>query len=612
MIITVASITGVGFLVLHPKGHRLTGTLLGPAVGLLSAILGGKSAAAGRKQKPRLPPTEKTTEDPTGPDPSTTELESMLNELSTKGKKTLDALDHAGRAKLLRKTVDSVMAASDELVTEIIKFKGSYEPGRGEETLCWGATASVARQLAESFEALANGKDPQPVSVDVHPSGRKVATVFPQGFYECGLFAGYNGEVWFPKGVEPEYERPSEAKARLFYLMGAGNQATVVGCDSLNIIFREHAVAICKLNPVNDYIKPHLEKALAPLIEAGLLKIINGSRTVSDFLVNHSLVEALHITGSDKTYDAIMWGPGAKKEGTPKLSKTFTAELGCCTPYIMTPGEWSDAAIDLHARQTVAGCVHNAHFNCVSTQMILTDKKWKQREQFLDAVSRHLKAAQPRAAYYPGAGTRHKQFMDAYTDKIYAQGEKADGAVPWTLIAGAEAKPQGHACCNEAFAGVVTEIPLDTDGSPKAFLEEATRFCNDQCWGTLSCSIWIPPDTQKSYSAECEKAITELKYGSVCINVPSILGYFVPKCTWGGYKGHTPQDVQSGIGNIHNVLMYKNVEKSVVRGPWKQVITPFWCHDHANCEALAPWICKQLASESLINWTMCAIHAVQG
>ena len=29
------------------------------------------------------------------------------------------------------------------------------------------------------------------------------------------------------------------------------------------------------------------------------------------------------------------------------------------------------------------------------------------------------------------------------------------------------------------------EVPLETDGSPTAFLEAATRFCNEKVWGTL-------------------------------------------------------------------------------------------------------------------------------
>jgi acyl-CoA reductase-like NAD-dependent aldehyde dehydrogenase len=598
------------FLVGHPKGHRLTGTILGPAVALLSSLLGGKSAADGGKCKARKLATQKTTETPTGPEPSEASLQQMLEKLNKSGKAALKSMEHAQRGALLRKCVDSIMSVSEELVTDTLKFKGSYEPGSGEETLCWGASACVARQLAETFETLerTGGNFPNPVSVDKN-GDREVVTVFPQGFYECGLFPGYNGEIWFPPGVKAQRESPWENEPRTFFMLGAGNQATVIGCDVLNIIFREHAVCICKLNPVNDYINPHMQKAFKPLIDAGLLYIVNGGRSVSEYLINHDLVDAVHMTGSDKTYDAIVWGPGAKKEGKPKMNKTFTAELGCCTPYIITPGQWDDKAIDLHARQIVGATVHNAHFNCVSTQLIITHSKWPQRDQFLKAFGRHLKAAQPRTAYYPGAASRHKAFLEEYKNNISVQSEEAEGAVPWTLITGV--KPAGYSCQNEAFAGVVTEMTLDS-GSTTDFLKEATTLCNDKIWGTLSCSIFIPPDTYKAFNDQCEQAIRDLKYGSVVINVPSILGYFVTKCSWGGYRGHTREDVQSGIGNIHNCLMYKDVEKSVIRGPWTQVITPFWCHDHANCEALAPWIVKQLANESLINWTMCAIHAVQG
>lgn len=45
-------------------------------------------------------------------------------------------------------------------------------------------------------------------------------------------------------------------------------------------------------------------------------------------------MDNVHVTGSDKTYDMIVWGTTdkAKKIGEPKFTKEFTSELGCVTP----------------------------------------------------------------------------------------------------------------------------------------------------------------------------------------------------------------------------------------------------------------------------------------
>jgi len=40
------------------------------------------------------------------------------------------------------------------------------------------------------------------------------------------------------------------------------------------------------------------------------------------------------------------------------------------------------------------------------------------------------------------------------------------------------------------------EVCLDTGGHPAAFMAAATDFCNDQCWGTLSCAVFAHPATQ--------------------------------------------------------------------------------------------------------------------
>ena len=44
--------------------------------------------------------------------------------------------------------------------------------------------------------------------------------------------------------------------------------------------------------------------------------------------------------------------------------------------------------------------------------------------------------------------------------------------------------------------------------------------------------------------------------------------YFISRCAWGAYPGHTRQDIQSGSGVVHNALMLENTQKSVVRGPF--------------------------------------------
>ena len=63
----------------------------------------------------------------------------------------------------------------------------------------------------------------------------------------------------------------------------------------------------------------------------------------SSFLTSHPLIDTMHLTGSDKTYQAIVWGPGAQQAENMKIgrrlnTKPFTCELGAVSPYIIAPG----------------------------------------------------------------------------------------------------------------------------------------------------------------------------------------------------------------------------------------------------------------------------------
>ena len=47
------------------------------------------------------------------------------------------------------------------------------------------------------------------------------------------------------------------------------------------------------------------------------------------------------------------------------------------------------------------------------------------------------------------------------------------------------------------------------------------------------------------------------------------VGYLSPRGTWGAFPGHTIDDVQSGVGIVHNGLLLAHTERTVVRGPFR-------------------------------------------
>lgn len=132
---------------------------------------------------------------------------------------------------------------------------------------------------------------------------------------------------------------------------------------------------------------------------------------------------------------------------------------------------------------------------------------------------------------------------------------------------------------------------------PGAFLPAAVQFANDRCWGNLSCSLFVSPqvcgrvllgaqpawiidpmhaqcldgwhrsDTdamqprsvcgiavggssarsavslqvQAQHQEAFEEAVAGLRYGCVCVNVTSMMGFCIARLPWGAFPGNTPE-----------------------------------------------------------------------
>jgi acyl-CoA reductase-like NAD-dependent aldehyde dehydrogenase len=371
------------------------------------------------------------------------------------------------------------------------------------------------------------------------------------------------------------------------------------------------------MNPVNAVVGPQLERAFKALIDPGFLAIVYGGADVGSHLANHPKVDTLHVTGSDRTYDAIVWGPDRaeaqrrKAENKPINTRPFTAELGCVTPVMIVPGDWNDGDLDFQARQVASMVTQNASFNCNAAKVLVTARGWKLRERFLERVHRALAAADPRKAYYPGAEERYRGFIEHYPNAKQL-GAAKPGVVPWTLIPDVPAKRGEYALTNEAFCGVLAEVALDVSGDAGEFIEAAVRFANDDCWGTLSCALIIDDASQRKHAAALDRALEELRYGGIGVNAFTGMIYASVTPTWGAYPGHSPKDIQSGTGFVHNALMFDYPQKSVLRAPFRIRPTPAWFYDHKNLKALGQALLKQETAPGLSALFGLAVSGMRG
>jgi hypothetical protein len=201
-----------------------------------------------------------------------------------------------------------------------------------------------------------------------------------------------------------------------------------------------------------------------------------------------------------------------------------------------------------------------------------------------------------------------------------------EDVVPWTAFPDVSPDAGGHALVNEAFCGIVAEVTLDLaedeggmlrerdHGGPNVarFLEHAVRFANDRCWGTLSCVLLVHPATEEAHHEALAKAVTDLRYGTIGINAWSGVAFGLASPTWGAYPGHTPEDIQSGIGVVHNTFMFDHPEKCVLRASFRISPTPVWFHDHANLAEVGRRLVAQEASPSWGGFFRVAAAALRG
>ncbi len=463
-------------------------------------------------------------------------------------------------------------------------------PAAGDE---WAAGAwpllKYLRQFRQSLldiEAYGQPRIPGPVTT--RPSGQVVAQVFPQNFSDS-IF-GLRAEVWMDPAVSIEQLAQTQALAyrdkqhagKVALVLGAGNVSSIGPLDILYKMFVDDQVVLFKANPVNAYLGPLLEESFRALVEPGYLRIVYGGATEGSYLCHHPDIDEIHITGSDKTFDAIVFGTGAegaarKAAHQPLLKKPITGELGNVSPVIVVPGPWSAGDIAYQAAHIASMLTNNAGFNCNATRIIIQHAEWPQREQLVQQISRVLANVPSRDAYYPGAQQRQQSFIAAHPDAEQF-GAASGKHMPWTFVTHVDAANSEDICfTTEAFCGLFAETALSAEGVVD-YIERAVSLANEQLWGTLSATILVHPQSLKdpAVAAAVERALDNLRYGTIGVNYWAGSSFSLGATTWGAFPGHEISDIQSGTGVVHNSLLFAQAQKSVVRGAFRSIPTPPW------------------------------------
>ena len=538
----------------------------------------------------------------------------------------------AEKRALLLALVPAITAVADEWVEAGCRAKGiaGDAPISGEEWLAGPITTlRNVRLLADTLGyMLEHGRPPLGRGAHTRADGRVEVDVFPTSGLEKVVFAGFTCKVLLQPGLD---ERTAHDKQASFYwrknpegrvalVLGAGNVSSIPPMDAFYKLFVDGSTCLIKMNPVNEWVGPILERALAPLVAKGYLRIVYGGGDVGAYLTTHPDVDDIHITGSDKTHDLIVWGPpGAERDrrkaaGETLLgpNKSITSELGNVSPVAVVPAAYTDAELWFQARSVASMVVNNASFNCNAGKMLITAKGWPQYDKFIALVGKALSEVPTRRAYYPGARDRYEDLTRGHHVEKF--GKALVDSLEWALIRDVDSSDRSERLfTTEPFCGLLSETRLGST-DPAQFLDEVTSFCNERLWGTLNATIVIHPRTEAepAAAAALDRAILALRYGSVAINHWPALVYGFVSPPWGGHPSATLADIQSGLGWVHNTFMLEGIEKSVVRGPLVAAPKPAWFYDNKKTHELGRRMLAFEASPSFFKVPGLAVTALGG
>ena len=116
---------------------------------------------------------------------------------------------------------------------------------------------------------------------------------------------------------------------------------------------------------------------------------------------------------------------------------------------------------------------------------------------------------------------------------------------------------------SEAFCPALAVVRV-RGKNQASFFETAAGIANNECHGSLSCTVSTP----STEGTALDKALSKLKYGAIGLNCSTVFGYIsiASGGAWGAYPGlYSKGDCGSGNGYIGNIFKREGYAKTVVR-----------------------------------------------
>lgn len=518
----------------------------------------------------------------------------------------------------LRQIALRTVEVAPDLIAAATSAKGISQDQAGEEWVSGPVSVlRTIRFLGHTLRGIARrGEVPLPdEAIRERSDGQVTVDVLPADGWDRVLYPGWKATVRMQPEVSRSgalramgsfYTKPGRPEPAVSVILGAGNVSSIASLDLINELFVEGRVALVKFNPVNDYIGPFVEHAFGSLIAEGFVRTAYGGKGVGEYLVTHPEVDSIHLTGSEQSHDAIVFGSGAdgeerKRRNEPRIRVPVTSELGNVSPVVVLPGKWSRRQLRYQAEHVATQLLHNAGYNCNAAKVLILPAEWPQSGEFMGLLGDRLRSGPDRPPYYPGSLRRYRTVIEA-GGQVETFGDSPEGLPP--TIVGIDPAADHPAFSAESFCRVMARVDLPGD-DPASFLARAVRFCNHRLRGTLNATLLVDPSTLAEERAAVDRAVDDLRYGTIGLNLWAAAGFPLGVTPWGAHPGHTSDDIGSGIGFVHNARLIDHPQKTVITAPFVQFPKPSWSVFHRRSEAVLRRVAAFEATPSL--WRLPAI-----
>lgn len=528
------------------------------------------------------------------------------------------ALSLEDRLQLLRAMRAGYARTAPRLVEACCRAKRIVPgtPLEGEEWLLgpWPVMRHF-RLLIEALSARRRRREPPLGQIGRTTDGRVSVTIFPESTLSGLLLPGTRAEVHLRAGIgerdmqasRGRFYRQSPDTGRVALVLGPGNASAVPVQDVLTKMFNEGEVCLLKPHPLNAYVGPLLEEAFADAIERDFLQVVYGDAGEGSYLAQHPAIDEIQLNGRSETHERILWGADRaeqaerKRRRLPLHGKAITSELGGVAPVLVVPGPYLDRQVAFQAQTLAGAMVNNAGCNGHTPRLLLTARGWSQRDAFFRHLEEALALAPLRQAYYPGSRERWER-LTAGRPGLRTVSVAGAGTLPWTIASGLDPLARGEPLFSgEALCPILGAIEIG-DANPLDFLQRAVAFVNERVWGTLSATVIVHPRTEadRVTGDAVERAITELRYGVVGVNVWPAQAFALGSAPWGAHPSSGAGDIQSGRGWVHNTVMLDEVEKVVIRQSLTLQLKPAYVPGHRSAHTL---LRRLTAVERGAGWT---------